>query len=150
MITCKAIRNLFVILLIGIKIFPQPLNDFSIEKVTSNLIFSEGIFGASHASTIVEVDSGKFIVAWFAGSFEGANDVCIWTSKFNGNDWSKPNKIVSGIDSLGNQMPCWNPVLFKTEYQKLYLFYKVGLNPREWWGSVLISNDLGKSWEKPV
>ncbi|MCB9247577.1 MAG: exo-alpha-sialidase [Ignavibacteriales bacterium] len=109
-----------------------------------------GIFGASHASTIVEVDSGKFIVAWFAGTYEGANDVCIWASKFNGNDWSEPNKIASGIDSIGNQLPCWNPVLLKTENQKLFLFYKVGLNPREWWGRVLISNDLGKSWEKPV
>ncbi len=30
--------------------------------------------------------------------------------------------------------------------EKLFLFYKVGINPREWWGMMKSSTDDGKTW----
>jgi alpha-L-fucosidase len=107
------------------------------------------MFGGCHASTIVELNHGGFMAAWFAGSYEGANDVGIWTSTFYKNKWSGPIQVAIGKDSTGKQLPCWNPVLFKTKNNSLILFYKVGVNPREWWGEYIRSNDNGKNWSQP-
>ena len=47
---------------------------------------------------------------------------------------------------------CWNPVLFKAIDGTLYLHYKVGPNPREWWAMYKTSADDGKTWSiaKPL
>jgi predicted neuraminidase len=37
-------------------------------------------------------------------------------------------------------------VLFQTKAGKLFLFYKVGPNPRDWWGLVKTSGDGGVTW----
>jgi len=50
-------------------------------------------------------------------------------------------------DSL--RFPCWNPVFFRSDDNLLSLFYKVGPNPREWWGMVIRSADDGQNWSKP-
>jgi alpha-L-fucosidase len=68
---------------------------------------------------------------------------------FQNGVWSVPMDIIRGSASLENQLPCWNPVLFKERDKKLLLFYKVGKNPREWWGMVMRSSDLGKGWSQP-
>lgn len=124
-------------------------NDPGIKVISAKNIFQAGTFEACHASTIVEVIPGIFMAAWFAGSHEGANDVGIWCSTFSENTWSKPFEIVKGFDSLGNQLPCWNPVLFKTRNNTLILFYKVGPNPREWWGNMILSYNNRKNWGEP-
>src|SRR5581483_3682449 len=36
--------------------------------------------------------------------------------------------------------------LFETKPGTLCLFYKVGPNPREWWGMYKISKDEGRTW----
>ncbi len=131
-------------------LFSQSFNNVDVRVVTGTTIFPEGTFKACHASTIVELSSGKFMVAWFAGSNEGANDVGIWTSTLADNKWSTPVEVVKGYDLTGKQLPCWNPVLFKAANNNLFLFYKVGVNPREWWGMVLLSKDDGKSWTNPI
>jgi predicted neuraminidase len=46
--------------------------------------------------------------------------------------------------------PAWNPVLFEESKGKLFLFYKVGPNPREWWGLYKTSDDDGKTWSPSV
>jgi alpha-L-fucosidase len=129
--------------------FPQMKDDSGIKIISAKNIFQEGTVESCHASTIVEITPGIFMTAWFAGSYEGANDVGIWCSTFSENNWTKPLEIVKGFDSLGNRLPCWNPVLFKTRNNKLILFYKVGPNPREWWGNMILSYDNGKNWSKP-
>lgn len=142
---------LFLFLSSASILFAQPLNDFPIKVISDSPIFlPSGAFKACHASTIVETEPGNFIAAWFAGSYEGANDVGIWTSFHKNNKWTAPLEIAVGKDSLGQRLPCWNPVLFKTSNNKLILFYKVGKNPREWWGMAIESIDNGKNWSNPI
>jgi len=101
-----------------------------------------------HASTVAA--SGKAIVAaWFGGTEEKNNDVGIWVSRKIGSKWSTPVEVVNGLQDDGPRFPCWNPVLFQPHNGSLVLFYKVGPNPREWWGLFVTSEDNGKSWSEP-
>ncbi len=143
-------KLLLIFLLNGAILSAQPLNGFKIDTISDSTIFPSGTFESCHSSTIVETEPGNFVAAWFAGSYEGADDVGIWISHYNNNKWSTPIEIAVGKDSLGKQLPCWNPVLFKTYDNNLILFYKVGKNPREWWGMVIKSFDFGKTWNKPA
>jgi alpha-L-fucosidase len=86
------------------------------------------------------------MAAWFGGEHEGAQDVVIWKSLLSNGAWSKPVPIADGIVNETLRYPTWNPVLFKERTGVLYLFYKVGPNPREWWGMVKASKDNGNSW----
>jgi len=115
--------------------------------ITAEFIFEEAPFKACHASTIVELENGKIMCAWFGGANEGAVDVKIWCSVRDGRSWSKPKIIATGKEN-GKSSPCWNPVLFKTKAGLLMLFYKVGPNPRAWWGEMKTSNDNGKTWSE--
>jgi predicted neuraminidase len=54
----------------------------------------------------------------------------------------------NGVVNDTLRFPSWNPVLFQPSKGKLFLFYKVGPNPREWWGMVKTSNNGGKTWSK--
>jgi predicted neuraminidase len=101
-----------------------------------------------HASTIVETASG-LVAAWFGGTNEGNPDVGIWLSRHNGRKWSEPVEVANGIQSDTLSYPCWNPVLFQPRSGPLILFYKVGPNPREWWGMLMISEDDGITWSDP-
>ncbi|MEJ2614522.1 MAG: exo-alpha-sialidase [Ignavibacteriaceae bacterium] len=142
-------KVLLLIALSSIMAYSQPLNNSQVKVITDTTIFPAGSLGSCHASTIVELNPGEFMAAWFAGSHEGANDVGIWISTFRNDKWAEPVEAVKGIDSSGHQLPCWNPVLFKTKNNSLLLFYKVGINPREWHGYVIRSSDNGKNWTKP-
>ncbi len=62
-------------------------------------------------------------------------------------EWSKPVEIVNGIQNDTLRYPTWNPVLYYADGH-LVLFYKVGPNPRDWWGEMMISDDLGKTWSE--
>ena len=115
----------------------------------STFIFQEDLFGQCHASTIVEIDSGVLMSAWFGGSYEGAKDVSVWASYYRDSKWEEPVKLANGIVNQ-DTFPCWNPVLYMSATKRLFLYYKVGPNPREWWGMVLISDNLGDSWSEPV
>jgi len=100
-----------------------------------------------HASTIVETKHG-LVAAWFGGEYEKHPSVGIWVSRSNKKGWGIPYKVAEGIDSDGKRYPCWNPVLFQPTNGSLMLFYKVGPEPRLWWGMFMTSRDGGKSWSK--
>lgn len=106
-------------------------------------------FEACHASTITSIGKGRLMAAWFAGKHEGSKDVGIWIAVNENEKWSKPKEIANGVINDTLRYPCWNPVLFRTKAGKLFLFYKVGPNPREWWGMMITSGNNGKSWSKP-
>ncbi|WP_422081865.1 sialidase family protein [Ulvibacterium sp.] len=102
-----------------------------------------------HAST-VEVSNNVVVAAWFGGTKEKNKDVGIWVSRKTNKDWSIPVEVVNGVQEDGSRYPCWNPVLFKPKDRPLYLFYKVGPSPQEWWGLYMTSEDDGKTWSKPI
>ncbi|KAA2241685.1 sialidase [Chitinophaga agrisoli] len=116
------------------------------EKTKEELIVDHAPFQQCHASTIVEYQKGKLMAAWFGGSHEGGKDVVIWASVLGKNGWSAPQTVADGIVNDTLRYPCWNPVLFMDKAQVLHLFYKVGPNPREWWGMTKISADGGTTW----
>lgn len=113
------------------------------------LVVTDPPFRACHASTIVETSKGELMTAFFAGSQEGAPDVGIYLTTKKKDHWEKPILVADGVINDSLRYPCWNPVLFQPRDSILYLFYKVGPNPREWWGMVRTSSDNGRSWSKP-
>lgn len=116
--------------------------------ILEEFIYEEAPFKSCHASTIAETGTG-FTAAWFGGTHEKHKDVEIWISKKLGDTWSAPASIANGI--AGNKRyPCWNPVLYYSEENRLYLFYKVGPSPSEWWGMLKYSDDDGNSWSEEI
>ncbi len=102
-----------------------------------------------HASTLAETSKGHLAAAWFGGTHERHADVGIWVSRHVEGRWTTPVEVANGMQSDGTRHPTWNPVLFFPPRGPLYLFYKVGPTPRDWWGMVMISKDEGLSWSKP-
>jgi predicted neuraminidase len=98
-----------------------------------------------HASTIAETDGG-LIAAWFGGRYEGSPDVGIWLSRHTDSSWTRPVEVANGVQSDTLRYPCWNPVLFQPVSGPLMLFYKVGPDPRGWWGMLKTSRDGGRTW----
>ena len=107
-------------------------------------IYEKAPFPKCHASTIVETGKDHYLAAWFGGKDEGAKDVQIWGSRFDGKAWTAPE--VWGSEP---GYPTWNPVLFFTAKDTLALWYKAGPSPQTWTGYVRWSSDVGKTWTKP-
>ncbi|MBM3834724.1 MAG: sialidase [Verrucomicrobia bacterium] len=119
----------------------------SSDLIKSEFIFEQAPFRSCHASTIVETRDG-LLCAWFGGTREGALDVGIWLSRHEGKAWSEPIEVANGYNEENRvRYPCWNPVLFQPKTGPLYLFYKVGRNPRSWWGMMRISENNGRTWQ---
>lgn len=118
-------------------------------NITSAFIIDKPITSSSHAATLVELKPNQLMAAWFGGKYEGAKDVGIYAAVYNGKAWSAPYNLIKPLITQGDTLPCWNPVLFKSKSQRLYLFYKVGKNPREWFGAMTVSKDNGTTWSAP-
>ncbi|GIW78391.1 MAG: hypothetical protein KatS3mg105_0198 [Gemmatales bacterium] len=116
--------------------------------VRAEFLFEEAPFAQCHASTIENARHG-LVAAWFGGTREGHPDVGIWFSRNVNGKWTKPVELANGVESQDKRYPCWNPVLFQPKSAPLMLFYKVGPNPREWWGMLMTSDDGGQTWSKP-
>ena len=106
-------------------------------------------FPSCHASTIEETEHG-LVAAWFGGSSEKDPDVGIWVSRKVNGKWSSPVEVVNGVQNESLRYPTWNPVLFQAKGGPLMLFYKVGPDPRTWWGMITTSDDEGLSWSEPA
>ena len=133
--------NLYLTCLVALLISNNVDGQPSAELVSQKLLFIDPPFKNCHASTLVELEDGKIMAAWFGGEYEGHKDVAIWSSIYFHKQWASPQKIASG-----GGYPCWNPVLVKTKSKKIFLYYKVGNSPREWWGMMKSSGDDGVSW----
>ncbi len=127
---------------------PAP-GKINVKVLKSEFIYEKASFRSCHASTVIETDEG-ILAAWFGGTAEGNPDVCIYTSAKKEGKWSSPEPVADGIINDTLRYPCWNPVLFQRDNGDIILFYKVGPNPREWWGMYKISKDNGKSWSEKV
>ena len=124
---------------------PKSLDGVSVGVLSEEFIYESAPFPSCHASTLVETGNG-LMAAWFGGSYESHPDVSIYCSSYDGSSWSVPELAADGVVSDTLRYPCWNPVLFTLSDGKTALFYKVGPNPREWWGEYKLSSDCGKTW----
>ncbi len=118
--------------------------------LVEEFVFTRAPFEQCHASTICKTSRG-LVAAWFGGTQEGRKDVGIWSSYNDGAGWSSPVEVANGVqyrDEKGeHRWPCWNPALYQPPGDEpTMLFFKVGPNPREWWGELLLSYDCGRSW----
>ena len=127
----------------------KSIEKVSVQLLSSGFVYETDAIPSCHASTLVETDGG-LLAAWFGGSYENHPDVCIYCASFDGSGWSAPALAADGVVSDTLRYPCWNPVLFRLENGSIALFYKVGPNPREWWGEYKISADDGLSWRESV
>jgi predicted neuraminidase len=125
---------------------PKQIQDPAV--ISDDFIFSSAPHAMSHASTIA-ASGGRLVAAWFGGSLESRPDVGILVSLNTGSGWSVPVEIANGKQPDGSRFACWNPVLFQPSSGPLLLFYKVGSNPRTWWGMCTESSDNGKTWSTP-
>ncbi len=154
------IMKLFTLFAIVLLFFSCKDKSFKLPEVipleNPAVITQEFIYGLDntptpecHAST-VEVSNGVAVASWFGGTKEKNKDVTIWVSRKTDGKWSAPVEVADGVQEDGTRYPCWNPVLFKPSGQPLYLYYKVGPSPQEWWGLYITSDDDGKTWSDPV
>ena len=114
----------------------------------TEFIYETAPFPECHASTIAEAATG-LVAAWFGGTEEKDPDVGIWASRHRDGKWTAPVEVANGVESPEKRFPCWNPVLFLPKSGPLMLFYKVGPDPKNWWGMVMTSEDGGATWTKP-
>jgi predicted neuraminidase len=119
------------------------------EKAKTELaefIFETAPFEHCHASTVLELSDGKLLAAWFGGKSEKDNSVEIWLSrKPKGGTWSAPEQMTKFPE-----VPTWNPVLFRDAGGRVWLFFKIGPNEREWIGAYRTSADGGNTWSDVV
>lgn len=114
--------------------------------LAEEFVYDKAPFKECHASTICQTTRG-LVTAWFGGSKEGKKDVGIWSSYHDGLRWSNPIQVADGVQHNGLRHPCWNPVLFQPPGDApTLLFFKVGPNPREWWGEMMVSYDRGRTF----
>jgi predicted neuraminidase len=97
-------------------------------------------FDQCHAATLVRLDDGGILTAWFGGTKEGNSDIALWMSVFKDGRWSVPRSL----DQVRDE-PHWNPVLFRAD-NRIYLFFKVGRPIEVWETWVCTSEDQGKTW----
>jgi len=134
------ISRIFLVVIISLPLRAQ---------TSGELILRNPPFKQCHASTLLEISPGDYLIAFFGGSYEGCNDVKIWGVRGCPGKWSDPVVLADGQISSDSTLPCWNPVLFRMPDGQITLFYKVGKNPREWFGMSKTSADEGKSWSEP-
>ncbi|MCR8631239.1 sialidase family protein [Paenibacillus radicis (ex Xue et al. 2023)] len=116
-----------------------------IHAVSEFIFEDERPFLSCHASTLELLPGGEIIAAWFGGTKEKAGDVAIWISHRGNDGWSKPIKVADQ-----ENVPHWNPVLFRRPDGILFLYYKVGNDIEHWETLVIQSADNGRSWTVPA
>ena len=90
-----AISLMFALASIGMA---KSSSDDIIVSATKEMIFDKKITDSCHASTVLPLDDGSVIAAWFGGSSEKKSDVKIYTSVRTEEDgWSDPI-VVSAAD----------------------------------------------------
>ncbi len=106
-------------------------------------------YPSCHASTIAELPDGSLMVAWYAGSEEGAKDVAVLMSRrdADSSEWSEPVVLADTPEK-----PEGNPVLWVTPENQLRLYYMT--MEGDGWETcqmkAIHSDDGGRTWKAPV
>ncbi|MBX2923508.1 MAG: exo-alpha-sialidase [Chitinophagaceae bacterium] len=113
--------------------------------ITRGYFFTEKevSFPECHASTILHLQSGELLAAWFGGKKEGTDDVGIWLTRGKPGKWEAPVEIAKIREDAH-----WNPVLFQSPEGKIFLFFKVGKKIPSWETWVKTSEDNGLTWSE--
>lgn len=115
-----------------------------VETLQATFVFEPPqAFAECHASSLVRLGNGKFLIAWFGGTKEKDDDVGIWISRGDGKEWTDPVELVK----IRNDAH-WNPVLFQNPNGETVLFFKVGKEISEWETWMMTSADGGESWSE--
>ena len=118
--------------------------------VSEEFLYDQADFPSCHSVTLVELANGDLLATYFGGTYERHPDVEIRLQrKTPGGEWSAPRSVATGIQNDTLRYPTWNPVIFQPKGKDLMLYYKVGPNPREWWGEYITSSDNGNTWSNP-
>ena len=112
-------------------------------------LYEKAAFPQCHAATIVETRKGDLVASYFGGQHERHPEVCIYVSikKKGAKEWSAPILAGDGVFSDGSRKACWNPVITEMNGE-LWLFYKIGVNVKDWTGWLVKSKDGGRTWSK--
>lgn len=122
----------------------KSMDNSSVTALAKGFIFGEDRpFAQCHASTILRTKDGKFLVAWFGGTHEKHDDVGIWLSKGEPDNWSAPVEVAKIREDAH-----WNPVLFQDPSGTITLFFKVGKTIDFWETWYQVSNDQGETWSE--
>ena len=78
-----------------------------------------------HASTVLPLESGEVLCAFFSGSHEGSADTSIYLSRRTPEGVWNEGADPAGHKLFGADEAHWNPVLFEGADGKIWLFYKV-------------------------
>lgn len=144
------IINRSLLLAVLLLALPGAIQAQSFKKLSTDLVFTDAPFKQCHASTIVQNKAGKLLLACFGGTQEGKDDVSIWLTTLNNGKATSVIKVADGVVNDTLRYPAWNPVLFKDKAGIITLFYKVGPNPREWWGMYKTSKNDGNTWSAAI
>lgn len=109
---------------------------------------------SAHAATLAELPNGHVAAAWFAGSREGAGDVAIHFSTFDGQQWQAPRSILTRKQAQRDAgrlvRKLGNPLLATDATGKLHLWF-VSVGYGGWAGSAInhtTSADGGQTWSR--
>jgi predicted neuraminidase len=118
-------------------------NDFP--KVTKGSVFTKKPTNMTHSSTLLELEDGTLLCAFYGASSEGARDAKEWVCrKPPGGEWSPPISIADG-NLPGKNWTVGNPVLFQPHGGDVTLYYRV-IKGTFFLGRYKISNDGGLTW----
>lgn len=141
-------------------------------------LYGPGVLNSCHATTVVQLPSGDMLSAFFAGTYEGHPDCCIYLSRRRAGSttWDLPQLVASGIrtewtesafayddpapdadpatiddftKNTRHRKPCYNPVLYLAPDGELVLDYKIGKFVQDWTGWEVRSSDGGYTWTHP-
>ncbi len=111
-------------------------------NILKEFIFeTDKYFNECHASTLLKLDDGSILAAWFAGTREGNDDVRIFYAKKCGENWSEPKLLETDCS-----LPHWNPVLHLKNDGTIRLFFKTGKKISHWITQYCDSYDGGETW----
>jgi len=125
------------------------------EPIFASRFASTGKTRLVHAPSMVELDDGRIMAFWFAGSREGAADVVIHSSVYNPNtmNWSEEKTVTSRLQTQKDVhryvRKLGNPVPIRDAAGKLWLFYVSAVGG---WSTsavnLITSVDKGKHWSQ--
>ena len=117
-----------------------------IESAGKEYIFAPGsVTKSCHASTVLPLNDGRVLAAWFGGKHEKDNSVEIYFAGRGADSVWSPPVCVSGKDGTAH----WNPVLYERADGGVMLFYKRGAEISQWKTYYVESPDGGRTWSAP-